>query len=53
MRDDQARSDTARQIALAIRDEVLDLEAVGIGIIQIVPRAPFVSVTVVSSSWIC
>ena len=35
MRDDQPRSETARQIALAIRDEVLDLEAAGIKIIQI------------------
>jgi 5-methyltetrahydropteroyltriglutamate--homocysteine methyltransferase len=35
VRDDQKRSDTALQIALAIRDEVLDLERAGIGIIQI------------------
>ena len=35
VRDDQPRSDTALQIALAIRDEVQDLEAAGIGIIQI------------------
>ena len=35
VRDDQARSLTAEQIALAIRDEVTDLEAAGIGIIQI------------------
>ncbi|HXV28446.1 MAG TPA: 5-methyltetrahydropteroyltriglutamate--homocysteine S-methyltransferase, partial [bacterium] len=35
VRDDQARSETARQIALAIRDEVLDLEKAGIRIIQI------------------
>jgi 5-methyltetrahydropteroyltriglutamate--homocysteine methyltransferase len=35
VRDDQARSVTAQQIALAIRDEVVDLEAAGIGIIQI------------------
>ncbi|BBP03437.1 5-methyltetrahydropteroyltriglutamate--homocysteine methyltransferase [Sulfuriferula plumbiphila] len=35
VRDDQPRSDTALQIALAIRDEVADLEAAGIGIIQI------------------
>ena len=35
VRDDQARSDTALQIALAIRDEVVDLEHAGIGIIQI------------------
>ncbi|MGE0006847.1 MAG: 5-methyltetrahydropteroyltriglutamate--homocysteine S-methyltransferase [Parvibaculaceae bacterium] len=35
VRDDLARSDVCRQIALAIRDEVLDLEDAGIGIIQI------------------
>ncbi|MGH8039469.1 MAG: 5-methyltetrahydropteroyltriglutamate--homocysteine S-methyltransferase [Stenotrophomonas sp.] len=35
VRDDQARADTCRQIALALRDEVLDLEAAGIGVIQI------------------
>ncbi len=35
VRDDQARSDTCRQLALALRDEVNDLEAAGIGIIQI------------------
>jgi 5-methyltetrahydropteroyltriglutamate--homocysteine methyltransferase len=35
VRDDQPRSQSCRQIALAIRDEVLDLEAAGIRIIQI------------------
>ncbi len=35
VRDDQPRSLTALQIALAIRAEVLDLERAGIGIIQI------------------
>lgn len=35
VRDDQPRSETARQIALAIRDEVTDLESAGIRIIQI------------------
>lgn len=35
VRDDQPRADTALQIALAIRDEVQDLEAAGIVIIQI------------------
>jgi 5-methyltetrahydropteroyltriglutamate--homocysteine methyltransferase len=35
VRDDQPRSDTARQIAFAIRDEVVDLEKAGIGVIQI------------------
>jgi len=35
VRDDQPRSTTARQIALAMRDEVADLEQAGIAIIQI------------------
>lgn len=35
VRDDQPRKETAKQIALAIRDEVLDLEAAGLRIIQI------------------
>ncbi len=35
VRDDQPRSETARQIALAIRQEVCDLELAGIGIVQI------------------
>jgi 5-methyltetrahydropteroyltriglutamate--homocysteine methyltransferase len=35
VRDDQSRETTALQIALAIRDEVEDLERAGIGIIQI------------------
>jgi len=35
VRDDQPRSQTAMQIALAIRDEVADLERAGIKIIQI------------------
>ena len=35
VRDDQPRSETAKQIALAIRDEVVDLEAAGIRVIQI------------------
>ena len=30
VRDDQPRRDTCRQIALAIRDEVIDLEAAGV-----------------------
>ena len=33
--DDQPRSETCKQIALAIRDEVLDLEKAGVKIIQI------------------
>lgn len=35
VRDDQPRAATCEQIALAIRDEVADLEAAGIGVIQI------------------
>ncbi|MFC8045805.1 5-methyltetrahydropteroyltriglutamate--homocysteine S-methyltransferase [Nocardia sp. NPDC057353] len=35
IRDDQPLADTARQIALAIRDETVDLEAAGIGVIQV------------------
>jgi 5-methyltetrahydropteroyltriglutamate--homocysteine methyltransferase len=35
VRDDQPRSETCTQIALAIRDEVVDLEKAGIKIIQI------------------
>jgi 5-methyltetrahydropteroyltriglutamate--homocysteine methyltransferase len=35
VRDDMARSEACRQIALAIRDEVADLEAAGAGMIQI------------------
>ena len=35
VRDDQPLHETAMQVALALRDEVLDLEMAGIGIIQI------------------
>jgi len=35
VRDDQPRADTAAQIALAMRDEVADLERAGIAIVQI------------------
>ncbi|HEY8190764.1 MAG TPA: 5-methyltetrahydropteroyltriglutamate--homocysteine S-methyltransferase [Micavibrio sp.] len=35
VRDDQPRADTCRQIALALRDEVMDLEKAGIRMIQI------------------
>ncbi len=35
VRDDQPRSDTCRQIALALRDEVRDLEQAGLRVIQI------------------
>ena len=35
VRDDQPLGDTARQVALALRDEVGDLEAAGVGIVQV------------------
>jgi 5-methyltetrahydropteroyltriglutamate--homocysteine methyltransferase len=35
VRDDQPRAESCRQIALAVRDEVLDLEEAGIRIIQV------------------
>ncbi len=35
VRDDQPRADTCLQIAFAIQDEVRDLEAAGIGVIQV------------------
>ncbi|MBA3582171.1 MAG: 5-methyltetrahydropteroyltriglutamate--homocysteine S-methyltransferase [Gammaproteobacteria bacterium] len=35
VRDDQSRKNTCQQLALALRDEVADLQAAGIGIIQI------------------
>ncbi|MGL5862327.1 MAG: 5-methyltetrahydropteroyltriglutamate--homocysteine S-methyltransferase [Phycicoccus sp.] len=35
VRDDQPLADTARQVALALRDEVGDLEAAGIAVIQV------------------
>ncbi|GII91197.1 5-methyltetrahydropteroyltriglutamate--homocysteine S-methyltransferase [Sinosporangium siamense] len=35
VRDDQPLADTARQVALALRDEVTDLEAAGIRVIQV------------------
>jgi 5-methyltetrahydropteroyltriglutamate--homocysteine methyltransferase len=35
VRDDQPRAETCFQIALALRDEVTDLEAAGVGMIQV------------------
>jgi len=35
VRDDQLRSETCRQLALAVRDEVLDLEAAGAKVVQV------------------
>ena len=35
VREDQPLGETARQVALALRDEIADLEAAGIGIVQV------------------
>ncbi|MCS5714341.1 5-methyltetrahydropteroyltriglutamate--homocysteine S-methyltransferase [Herbiconiux sp. CPCC 205716] len=35
VRDDQPLGETARQVAFALRDEIADLEAAGIGIVQV------------------
>ncbi len=35
VRDDQPLGTTARQVALALRDEIADLEAAGIGVVQV------------------
>ncbi len=35
VRDDQPLADTATQVALALRDEIADLEAAGIGVVQV------------------
>jgi len=35
VRNDQALGDTANQVALALRDEIADLEAAGIGVVQV------------------
>ncbi len=51
VRDDQPRSDTCRQIALAIRDEVTDLEAAGIRVIQIDEPALREGLPLLRSQW--
>lgn len=51
VRDDQPRRDTCRQLALAIRDEVLDLEAAGVGIIQIDEAALREGLPLRASDW--
>ena len=51
VRDDQPRSETCRQIALAIRDEVADLEAAGIPIIQIDEPALREGLPLLRSEW--
>lgn len=52
VRDDQPRSDTCRQIALAIRDEVEDLEKAGIRIIQIDEPAVREGLPLRKSDWV-
>lgn len=51
VRDDQPRSETCRQIGLAIRDEVADLEAAGIAIIQIDEPALREGLPLLRSEW--
>jgi len=51
VRDDQPRSDTCRQIALAIRDEVMDLEHAGVKIIQIDEAALREGLPIRRSEW--
>ena len=51
VRDDQPRRDTCRQIALAIRDEVLDLEKAGALIIQIDEAALREGLPIRKSDW--
>lgn len=51
VRDDQPRSETCRQIALAIRDEVTDLEAAGIRVIQIDEPALREGLPLLRSQW--
>jgi len=51
VRDDQPRSETCRQIALAIRDEVLDLEKAGVKIIQIDEAALREGLPIRKSQW--
>ena len=51
VRDDQPRSETCRQIALAIRDEVTDLEAAGIRVIQIDEPALREGLPLLRSDW--
>ncbi|HEU0161535.1 MAG TPA: 5-methyltetrahydropteroyltriglutamate--homocysteine S-methyltransferase [Rhizomicrobium sp.] len=51
VRDDQPRSETCRQIALAIRDEVQDLEKAGVKIIQIDEAALREGLPIRKSEW--
>ncbi len=51
VRDDQPRRDTCRQIALAIRDEVADLEQAGVKLIQIDEAALREGLPIRKSEW--
>jgi 5-methyltetrahydropteroyltriglutamate--homocysteine methyltransferase len=51
VRDDQPRADTCRQIALALRDEVIDLEKAGLRIIQIDEPALWEGLPLRRSEW--
>jgi len=51
VRDDQPRATTCRQIALAIRDEVMDLERAGVKIIQIDEAALREGLPIRKSEW--
>jgi 5-methyltetrahydropteroyltriglutamate--homocysteine methyltransferase len=51
VRDDQPRRDTCRQIALAIRDEVMDLERAGVKMIQIDEAALREGLPIRRSEW--
>ncbi len=51
VRDDQPRADTCQQIALAIRDEVKDLEKTGIKVIQIDEPALREGLPLKKSTW--
>lgn len=51
VRNDQSREDTCNQIALALRDEVLDLEAAGIHMIQIDEAALREGLPLKKSDW--
>jgi len=51
VRDDQPRAETCRQIALSIRDEVTDLEAAGIRVIQIDEPALREGLPLLRSEW--
>jgi len=51
VRDDQPRLETCRQLALAIRDEVIDLEASGIRVIQIDEPALREGLPLLRSDW--